>query len=122
MKKSKKIIAVLCVILNIILLSQLIFGSVSGLYDAVMNGGETVDQHICDCGECEHELRAESVCTEEELANMRCPGHTHTWVNTGYPTGKCKTEGCGSTSLTSQKCSATDCGATRLICHVGHIQ
>ena len=75
MTKSKKRIAIICVVLNILLLTQICFGSVSAFYD-VLIGSEVEDQHIC--GECDHaELQAESVCTEEQLQNMRCP-HNHT--------------------------------------------
>ena len=51
MKKSKKkvLIAILCVAINIILLSQLLFGSVSALYDSVTSlvSGEEV---VCCAG------------------------------------------------------------------------
>jgi hypothetical protein len=73
MSKTKKRNAIICVVLNLILLSQVCFGTVSGLYDAVIGGESGEDQHICD--DHDHELQAESVCTEEEMHNMRCCPH-----------------------------------------------
>lgn len=73
MKKAKKRIAIICVLLNLVMLSQLCFGSVSSFYDAVASlVGE--DEHMCD-GDHDHgddELQAESVCTKEELENAKC--------------------------------------------------
>ena len=78
MSKTKKRIAILCVVINIILLTQVCFGSVSAFYDALINI-EVEDQHICDdCDEVDHaELQAESVCTQEQLENAKC--HTHSF-------------------------------------------
>ena len=64
MSKTKKRIAIVCVVLNIILLSQLCFGSVSAFYDAVTSLAaesgigqveakeivEDEDEHICENG------------------------------------------------------------------------
>jgi len=72
MTKAKKRIAILCVVINIILLTQVCFGSVSAFYEAVI--GSEVENRDGGDGE---ELQAESVCTQEQLENTRC-GHYHT--------------------------------------------
>ena len=94
MSKTKKRIAIVCMVLNIIMLSQLCFGSVSAFYDAVTSLAaegeieqtelaeeiaEDEDEHICE--DCDHEeaeeLQAEPVCSEEEMQDMKC---AHNWV------------------------------------------
>ena len=117
MTKTKKRIAIICMVLNIILLSQICFGSVSAFYDAV-TGSEVEDQHIC--GECEHEdaeLQAESVCTQEELENAKC-GHVHGWYESGGGTG-CPAGFVGCTGkYTTYRCNG--CPSTKKVCAGGH--
>ena len=83
MKKSKKkvVTAILCVAINIILLSQLLFGSVSALYDTVTSlvaGEETV----CCAG---HGLEPGVEELEPIMAasSSTCPPHSMSNGSTG---------------------------------------
>ena len=100
MTKTKKKIAIICMVLNIILLSQVCFGSVSAFYDAV-TGNEVEDR---DGGEGE-ELQAESVCTQEELENAKCPIHGPQCYATCYGTGECKLPKCPRTTHEYKICA-----------------
>lgn len=97
MKKGKKkiAIAILCVVLNIVLLSQLLFGSVSALYGAVV-GLVTAEEDVC----CEgHELEPEVVELEPMVAMSS--EHTHTNGSAATITFPC---GCTTTVTTCGGC------------------
>ena len=112
MSKAKKRIAILCVVINIILLTQVCFGSVSAFYDALINI-EAEDQHICDdCDEVDQaELQAESVCTQEQLENSKC--HVCNYTINKYEYRYC--DKCNQTVVFSWL--ACTCGATTTKVH-----
>ena len=76
---TKKRIAIVCVILNLVLLTQVCFGSVSALYDAVVSSEVEVDEHDGHVHEesAQAELHAESVCSQQQLENAKC--HVCSW-------------------------------------------
>jgi len=83
MKKSKKkiLIAILCMVLNIILFSQLCFGSVSAFYDAVISL-TTSDEQLPQAFEIQHTCEEDS---EEELQPMMAPANKCSYGSgTGY--------------------------------------
>ena len=120
MKKTKKITAILCVVINIILFTQVCFGSVSAFYDAVMSN-EVEDQHICN----EDELQAESVCTQEQLENTRCAPCPHNmgWeVTATFKDTKCWVSDCTSTTGKLERCKVPNCLTSRIVCGKNHIK
>ena len=107
---TKKRIAIVCVILNLVLLTQVCFGSVSALYDAVMSS--EVDEHEHDGHVHEEtaqaELQAESVCSQQQLENAKC-ACTHPTTTTDQTYVRCGACNVGSKSVTIKSCTVSNC-------------